>query len=133
MYRQVYGDFTKEEKEKISSRTPFVVKESKNMLYDDVIDLAASQPSEETPGAFPLVGKNFPFGLSGVVDYWAVADLGELRGAQSTPLWQLVMYFCVHNCTSPSNDYAAVACISNVTRHSYTLTCQFLTDLQTLD
>ena len=23
------------------------------------------------------------------------------------------MYFCVHNCTSPSNDYAAVACSSN--------------------
>ena len=23
------------------------------------------------------------------------------------------MYFCVHNCTSPSNDYAPVACSNN--------------------
>jgi len=30
------------------------------------------------------------------------------------PLWQLVMYFCVHNCTSPLNDYAAVACSSGM-------------------
>ena len=29
------------------------------------------------------------------------------------PLWQLVMYFCVHNCTSPSNDYVAVAWSNN--------------------
>ena len=28
-------------------------------------------------------------------------------------LWRLVMYFCIHNCTSPSNDYAAVACNNN--------------------
>ena len=35
-----------------------------------------------------------------------------------TPLWRLVMYFCVHNCTSPSNDYAA----ATTTRHSCTLT-----------
>ena len=27
--------------------------------------------------------------------------------------WELVMYFCVHNCTSPSNDYAAVGCSNN--------------------
>ena len=39
-----------------------------------------------------------------------VADLG---GANAPPLWRLVMYFCVHNCTSPSNDYAAVACSNN--------------------
>ena len=25
----------------------------------------------------------------------------------------VVMYFCIHNCTSPSNDYAAVACSNN--------------------
>ena len=31
----------------------------------------------------------------------------------STPLCRLVVYFCVHNCTSPSNDYAAVACSNN--------------------
>ena len=33
--------------------------------------------------------------------------------ADPGPLWRLAMYFCVHNCTSPSNDYAAVACSSN--------------------
>jgi len=42
-------------------------------------------------------------------------------------LWWLVMYFCIHNCTSPSNDYAAVACSTTTTRHS-SLTYQFLTD-----
>ena len=45
-----------------------------------------------------------------------VADLGRGGGgggASATPLWQLVMYFCDHNCTSPSNDYAAVACSNN--------------------
>jgi len=35
------------------------------------------------------------------------------KGGANAPLWRLVMYFCVHNCTSPSNDYAAVAYISN--------------------
>ena len=49
-----------------------------------------------------------------------VADLGEVRGVQMHPLWRLVMYFCVHNCTSPSNDYAAVACISNNQAQLYT-------------
>jgi len=39
----------------------------------------------------------------------SVADLG---GANELS-WQLVMYFCTHNCTSPSNDYAAVACSNN--------------------
>ena len=43
----------------------------------------------------------------------AVVDLGRVRGCKCTPLWQLVMYFCVHNCTSPSNDYATVACSNN--------------------
>ena len=27
-----------------------------------------------------------------------------------TPLWQLLMCFCVHICMSPSNDYTALAC-----------------------
>jgi len=40
----------------------------------------------------------------------SVADLG---GYKCTPLWWLVIYFCLHNCTSPSNDYAAVACSNN--------------------
>ena len=35
------------------------------------------------------------------------------KGCKCTPLWRLVMYFCVHNCTSPSYDYAAVACSNN--------------------
>ena len=63
------------------------------------------------------------------VRHYTVADLGGgVRGVQITPLWQLVMYFCVHNCTSPSNNYAAVAC-SNINR-TQLLT---LTDLQTFD
>jgi len=43
----------------------------------------------------------------------SVADLGGVRGVQMHPPLAVVMYFCVHNCTSSSNDYAAVACISN--------------------
>ena len=39
--------------------------------------------------------------------------LRGVRGHKCTPLWRLVMYFCVHNCTSPSNDHAAVACSNN--------------------
>ena len=39
---------------------------------------------------------------------------GGFRGGyKCTPLWQLVIYFCVHNCMSPSNEYAAVACSNN--------------------
>ena len=57
---------------------------------------------------------------------------GVRGGAKCTPLWWRVMYFCVHNCTSPSNDYAGVAC-SNNNQASYTLTHQFLTDLHTFD
>ena len=34
---------------------------------------------------------------------------GAKGGANAPPLWRLVVYFCVHNCTNPSNDYAAVA------------------------
>ena len=39
-----------------------------------------------------------------------MANLREVRGCKCTSLWRLVMYFCVHTCTSPSNDYTAVAC-----------------------
>ena len=42
----------------------------------------------------------------------AVADVGG-GGGKCNPLWWLVMYFCVHNCTNPSNGYAAVACSNN--------------------
>ena len=45
--------------------------------------------------------------------YQAVADSGGVRGCKCTPLWQLVMYFCVNSCTSPSNDYTAVECSNN--------------------
>ena len=38
----------------------------------------------------------------------AVADSGG-----ANPLRRLVMYFCVNNCTSPSNDYTAVECSNN--------------------
>ena len=38
---------------------------------------------------------------------------GGFRGCKCTPLWRLVMYFSIHNWTSPSNDYAAVACSNN--------------------
>ena len=38
---------------------------------------------------------------------------GGKGGCKCTPLWQLVMYFCVRTCTSPSNDYTAVAWRNN--------------------
>jgi len=47
---------------------------------------------------------------------FSVADLGGLGGANAP----LVMYFCVHNCTSPSNDYAAVAWSHNNQAQSHT-------------
>ena len=37
----------------------------------------------------------------------AVADLGGVRGVQMHPPLAASNVFCVHNCTSPSNDYAA--------------------------
>jgi len=59
----------------------------------------------------------------------AVADLGGVRGVQMYPPLVASNVFCIHNCTSPSNDYAAVACSNN----NHTLTYQFLPDLQTFD
>ena len=44
---------------------------------------------------------------------YAVADLGGVRGVQMHPPLAASNVFCVHNCTSPSNDYAAVACSNN--------------------
>ena len=38
---------------------------------------------------------------------------GGKGGANAPPLWRLVMYFCVHICTSQSNDYTAVAFSNN--------------------
>ena len=43
----------------------------------------------------------------------AVADLGGVRGVQMHPPLAASNVFCVHNCTSPSNDYAAVAYSNN--------------------
>ena len=44
---------------------------------------------------------------------YPVADLGGVRGVQMHPPLAASNVFCVHNCTSPSNDYAAVACSDN--------------------
>ena len=43
-----------------------------------------------------------------------MADLGGVRGVQMHPPLAASNVFCVHNCTSPSNDYAAVACSSGM-------------------
>ena len=43
----------------------------------------------------------------------SVADLGGVRGVQMHPPLAASDVFCVLNCTSPSNDYAAVACSNN--------------------
>ena len=42
-----------------------------------------------------------------------MADLGGVRGVQMHPPLAASNVFCVHNCMSPSNDYAAVACSNN--------------------
>ena len=52
------------------------------------------------------IGKRRPSNgqqLQIVVNGFSVADL----------VGKAVMYFCVHNCTSPSNDYTAVVCSNN--------------------
>ena len=51
--------------------------------------------------------------LADCITYYAVADLGGVRGVQMHPPLAASNVFCVHNCTSPSNDYAAVACSNN--------------------
>ena len=45
--------------------------------------------------------------------HYPVADLGGVRGVQMHPPLTASNVFCVHNCTSPSNDYAVVACSNN--------------------
>ena len=57
---------------------------------------------------------------------------GGKGGCKCTPLWQLVMYFYVNNCTSPSNNYAAVAC-SNDNQAQLPTHVSVPTDLQTFD
>ena len=49
-----------------------------------------------------------------------VADLGGVRGVQMHPPLAASNVFCVHNCTSPSNDYAAVACSNNIQAQLHT-------------
>ena len=56
---------------------------------------------------------------------WLLLYTGVIEGVFAPPLWRLVMYFCKHNCKSPSNDYAGWHAAAT-TRHSYTLTYQFL-------
>ena len=61
-----------------------------------------------------------------------VADLGGVRGVQMHPPLAASNVFCVHNCTVHQmimQQWHA----ATTTRHSYTLTYQFLTDLQTFD
>ena len=52
-------------------------------------------------------------GMSSAGTQHPVADLGGVRGVQMHPPLAASNVFCVHNCTSPSNDYAAVACSNN--------------------
>ena len=63
----------------------------------------------------------------------AVADLGGKGGAFAPPLWLLVMYFCVHDCPSPSTDYTAVACSNNNQAQLHSHVSVPFTDLQTFD
>ena len=42
---------------------------------------------------------------------------GGFRGCICTPLLLLVLYICVHSCTSPSNDSATVACSTMTVQH----------------
>ena len=57
---------------------------------------------------------------------WRIQGGG--KGGANAALWRRVMYFCVHNCTSLSNDYAGLACSNN-----NQAPLQFLTDLETFD
>ena len=52
-------------------------------------------------------------GIVTIALYSPVADLGGVRGVQMHPPLAASNVFCVHNCTSPSNDYAAVAFSNN--------------------
>ena len=68
----------------------------------------AQRKMSDVPGIYVIVhvcGKAFAY------TQWRIQ--GGYGGCKCTPLWRLAMYFCVHNCTSPLNDYAAVACSSN--------------------
>ena len=60
-------------------------------------------------------------------------DIGKCEGGDSSGgFWRLVVYFCLHNCTSPSNDYAAVAYSNNNQAQLHTHVSVSLADLQTV-
>ena len=56
MYKHVYGDFKKDEKEKASTGTPFVRSwwQTLRSAIQQCSQSSHSQPSKETSGAFPL-------------------------------------------------------------------------------
>ena len=74
MYKHVYGDFTKDEKEYQDA----VCSEAEEgngdrpweVLYDYVVDPATSQPDRGDLWGVFTHGKNSPFGFSGVGDCW---------------------------------------------------------------
>ena len=82
LYKHVYGDFTKDEKEKsqYQDTTCSEAEEGRGdrpweVLYDNVVHPATSKPSKETSGEFSLTEKNYPFGFSGVDDCWETYPL----------------------------------------------------------
>ena len=74
VYKHVYGDFTKDEKE--YQDTICSEAEEGNgdrpweVLYNYVVDPAASQPDQGDLWGVSTHGKNSPFGFSGVDDCW---------------------------------------------------------------
>jgi len=59
------------------------------VLYDDIVDQAASQPSKETSGPFLLMAKTFPLAFL------------ELMTAGKRILWHLQSLFCVFQRSLP--------------------------------
>ena len=92
IYKHMYGDFTKDEKEKSQylQDTSYSEAEEGNgdrpweMLYDYIVDPAASQPSEETSGCFHSRKKKLSLWL--FCSWWLLGNI-SLRS-----LWTL---FCV--------------------------------------
>ena len=74
MYKHMYGDFTKDKKE--YQDTICCEAEEGNgdrpweVLYNYVVDPAASQPDQGDLWGVSTHGKNSPFGFSGVDDCW---------------------------------------------------------------
>ena len=71
--------------------------------------------------AASLTLPNLQLSVISIVEWrQTVADLGGVRGVQMHPPLAASNVFCVHNCTSPSNDYAAVACSNNIQAQLHT-------------